>query len=79
MPNTARHPSTDHLLGLFEYEHLPEHLQAVSLPFHALAHSLADELGDGPEMTVGLRKLLESKDCLVRHAVIRRREIEGRE
>lgn len=76
--NTARHPSTAHLLGLFEYEHLPEPLQAVSMPFSALAHSLADQLGDGPELTVGLRKLLESKDCMVRHAVLRRQEIAGR-
>ncbi|AWY05462.1 hypothetical protein PBI_MORRISSEY_20 [Gordonia phage Morrissey] len=73
MSDTARHPSTQHLLDLFEYEHLPEPLQAVSMPFSTLAHALADQLGDGVEMTVGLRKLLESKDAMVRHAVIQRR------
>lgn len=72
MSDTARHPSTQHLLDLFEYEHLPEPLQAVSMPFSTLAHALADQLGDGVEMTVGLRKLLEAKDCMVRQAVLDR-------
>lgn len=67
-----RHPATDHVIGLFAYAHLPEHLQAVSKPFHDLAVSTADDLGDGPELTVGLRKLLEAKDAIVRHAVISR-------
>lgn len=56
-----RHPSTLHVLRLFAYEHLPPHLQEVSRPFHDLAVDMADRLGDGPELTVGLRKLLESK------------------
>lgn len=68
------HPSTEHLLSLFEFEHLPAHLGRVSRPFHDLAHSLADDLGDGPELTVGLRKLLEAKDAIVRHAVIATRK-----
>ncbi|AXH47232.1 hypothetical protein SEA_DELRIO_12 [Gordonia phage DelRio] len=66
------HPATDHLLSMFEYEHLPVDLAQVSQPFSALAHRLAVELGDGPELTVGLRKLLESKDAMVRHAVLSR-------
>lgn len=67
-----RHPATDHILSLFTYAHLPGHLQAVSKPFHDLAVSTADRLGDGPELTVGLRKLLEAKDALVRHAALGR-------
>jgi len=67
---TDRHPGTVHILSLFAYEHLPEHLQAVSKPFHDLAVSTADSLGDGPELTVGLRKLLEAKDAIVRHAAL---------
>ena len=66
------HPATDHVLSLFAYEHLPADLGRVSRPFHDLAHSLADDLGDGPELTVALRKLLESKDAAVRHAVLSR-------
>lgn len=66
----ARHPGTQHVLDLFGYEHLPEHLQAVSKPISDVAHHLADALSDGPELTVGLRKLLEAKDALVRQAVL---------
>ena len=70
----AIHPATEHVLGLFEYEHLPPALAEISRPFHDLAHDLAGTLGDGPELTVGLRKLLEAKDGVVRHAVLQERE-----
>jgi hypothetical protein len=30
---------------------------------------MADALPDGPELSTGLRKLLEAKDCLVRAAI----------
>lgn len=65
-----RHPSTTHVLSLFRYGHLPLHLQEVSKPFSDLAFEMAARLGDGPELTVGLRKLLEAKDAIVRHAVL---------
>ena len=67
---TTRHPATEHILSLFAYEHLRADLQEVSRPFHDLAIDMADRLGDGPELTVGLRKLLEAKDALVRHAAL---------
>jgi hypothetical protein len=69
-PMPARHPATQHLLDLFAFEHLPDSLQAVSKPLHAVAHRLANDLNDGPELSAGLRKLLEAKDCLVRQRVI---------
>jgi hypothetical protein len=62
------HPSTEAILRYFDWEHLPSHLQAVSRPFGELAHEMAGKL-DGPELTAGLRKLLEAKDCFVRAAV----------
>ena len=65
-----RHPGTAHLLSLFEYEHLPPHLQVISKPLHTQAHHLSALLQDGPELSAGLRKLLEAKDCFVRQAVI---------
>lgn len=64
-----RHPATVQLLSWFDYAHLPEHLQKVSKPFGDLAHEMVDQLPDGPELSAGLRKLLESKDCMVRAAV----------
>jgi hypothetical protein len=62
------HPSTEEILRHFEYDHLPDTLQAVSAPVCRLARQMAEEL-DGPELMAGLRKLLEAKDCFVRAAV----------
>jgi hypothetical protein len=57
---------TERLLQFFKYDHLPEHLRKVSALFSVLADELCDKLPAGPERTVALRKLLESKDCAVR-------------
>lgn len=65
----ALHSSTTAILRYFEYAHLPEHLQAVSKPIGDLAQQMADTVPEGPELTTGLRKLLEAKDCLVRAAL----------
>lgn len=62
------HPNTEALLKYFAYEHLPPRLQEVSRPLGELAKQMAAEL-DGPELTAGLRKLLEAKDCFVRAAL----------
>ncbi len=66
---TARHPGTEHLLSLFEYKHLPPHLQPISDECCQLAHAMVTALDDGPELSAGLRKLVEAKDCFVRQAV----------
>lgn len=68
------HPSIPALLKYFEYDHLPEHLQEISKPFHELAHMLAERLdtqdiGAGAQLNRALQKLLESKDCAVRAAL----------
>lgn len=65
----TRHPGVIALLRWFEYDHLPPHLQEVSEPLGGVAHYLLDQLPDSPEVTAGLRKLLEAKDCFVRAAV----------
>ena len=57
---------THQLLKYFAYEHLPESLQQVSKPIGELAKKMDQTLTDSAEKTVGLRKLLEAKDCLVR-------------
>lgn len=62
------HPSTEAILKFFAYEHLPLHLRSISKPFSELAHEMASKL-EGPELTAGLRKLLEAKDCMVRAAL----------
>jgi hypothetical protein len=62
------HPNTVALLKFFEYAHLPAHLQEISMPLCLIAKQMAEQL-DGPELTAGLRKLLEAKDCMVRAAL----------
>ncbi len=62
------HPATAQILRYFEYAHLPEHLQGISRRCSDVAIVMAREL-DGPELTAGLRKLLEAKDCFVRAAL----------
>lgn len=64
------HPATEALLGFFKFDHLNDDLKAISRPFAVLAVSLTDSLPEGPELTVSLRKLLESKDAAVRQAAI---------
>lgn len=66
-----RHAATVHLLSQFSYAHLrTDHLQTLSKQFHDLAFDLAGQLHDGPELTAGLRKLLEAKDCCIRQSII---------
>ncbi len=62
-------PPEDRMLKWFAYEHLPDHLKSVSKPFGDLAKQLCDTVSSGPERTVALRKLLESKDAAVRAAL----------
>lgn len=64
-----RHPATTGILKHFTYGHLPPNLAEVSEQCHTLAHAMASALPDGPELTAGLRKLLEAKDCFVRAAI----------
>lgn len=64
----------DRMLQFFAYAHLPERLQEISKPFGDLAQQMVDTLPANPERTVGLRKLLEAKDCAVRAVLYRDRE-----
>lgn len=66
-----RHPSVVGLARYFEWEHLPEHLRPISQACYELMVQMVEELPDGPELAVGMRKLLEAKDCFVRAALDR--------
>lgn len=57
---------TQPILKYFRYEHLPEHLAAISKPIADLAEAMDEWLPDCAEKSAGLRKLLEAKDCFVR-------------
>jgi hypothetical protein len=39
---------------------------AIELEYTRLAQSIVEQIPAGPERTVALRKLLESKDCILR-------------
>lgn len=67
---TNRHPSVRQVAQFFTFEHLPDHLRGVSRDCSMLADSMLERLEDGPELTAGLRKLLEAKDCFVRAALV---------
>lgn len=62
-------PEESPILRYFAFDHLPDKLNAVSIPFAHLAHHLEETLPRGPEKTTALRKLLESKDAAVRAAL----------
>lgn len=66
----GRHPGTVGIARYFEYQHLPEgDLRTTSGMCCDLAESMIERLPDGPELTTGLRKLLEAKDAFVRAAL----------
>jgi len=56
----------DPMMKWFEFKHLPERLQTVSVKYFELACSLCATVPSSEERTVALRKLLESKDAAVR-------------
>jgi hypothetical protein len=60
------HPSVAAILKFFTAEHLPSELRVISEPIGQLAWEMAERLPQNAELTTGLRKLLEAKDCFVR-------------
>ena len=65
-----RHPGVRDLARhLTPNPNLPEPLRRIAERVEGLAADLIDDIPDGPELTAGLRKLLEAKDCLVRAAL----------
>jgi hypothetical protein len=62
----GRHPATVAIARYFDFGHLPEPQRRISAESYLLAERMLAELPDGPELTTGLRKLLEAKDCFVR-------------
>jgi hypothetical protein len=63
--------ANDRMMQFFAFDHLPEHLQEVSRPFHATAAWVIQNLPENSERNFALRKLLEAKDCAVRARLYR--------
>jgi len=57
---------SEYLMQFFSWDHLPSELQPVSREVAMLAQKMYGQLPSNPEKTVGLRKLIEAKDCFVR-------------
>ena len=72
LPPNDLHPAVRGILRWFDHAHLPADLRVVAAPVHDLAWSMAESLPPDPELTTGLRKLLEAKDALVRAALAAR-------
>jgi hypothetical protein len=68
----GRHQATRQILRWFDADHLPEPLRATSEACGDLARRMVIALPDGPELTVGLRHLLDAKDAFVRQAIVSR-------
>jgi len=67
---TDRNPATQHIIRYFAFGHLPAGpLRDRAQDCAAVAHMMVALLPDSPELTAGLRKLLEAKDCFVRAAL----------
>lgn len=61
--------SKERLLAYFRFDHLRGGLREASQPFADQAILIVQRFPSSPERTVGLRKLLEAKDCIVRCAL----------
>lgn len=65
-----RHPGVRDIARYFDPSHLPAGLpRAASAMCESLAREMIGGTPDSPELTAGLRKLLEAKDCFVRAAL----------
>lgn len=66
----SRHPSTQHMVRmLLPNPRLQGEQAEISLMCWSLALNMTLTQEDGPELTAGLRKLLEAKDCFVRNSL----------
>lgn len=62
----AQQETGERMLQFFKSDHLPPALRAASVPYCQLALIVVRTQPRNAERTVGLRKLLEAKDCAVR-------------
>lgn len=65
-----RHPATVQLLRWLEPNpHLPPAGLTMANQLEITADMVVGHSADGPELSAGLRKLIEAKDCFVRAAL----------
>lgn len=59
----------ERMIKWLSYEHLPKELQPIVQKYHNMGLIICGTIPSGPERTVALRKLVESKDCAVRAVI----------
>ena len=64
----GRHPATVQLAGYFDPDRVPTYDPELTVELEHAAAAVISKLPDCPELTVGLRKLLEARDCFHRAA-----------
>jgi hypothetical protein len=66
-----RHPATQEKMRWFSADHLPMGTpREVSKMCSQLAMALVQTLDDGPQLTIALQGLIETKDAAVRQALV---------
>lgn len=65
----TRHPAVREIMRWFEFDHLSGVARTTAFTCAQLAKEMVDETPDSAELTAGLRKLLEAKDCFVRASI----------
>jgi hypothetical protein len=69
-PLQDRHPGTQHLMRwLRPNPRLAGQQAFIAEKIEMCALLVLSHTGDGPELTAGLRKLLEAKDCFIRQSI----------
>ncbi len=67
---SLRDATTINKLQFFADAHLHPNLKGIVSPIRELAFILVDDIEDGEELLKGLDKLIEAKDCFIRHHLI---------
>jgi hypothetical protein len=67
----SRHPSVEGVAKFLTEPNpnLPKPLYEIAVRASIFAQEMLDRIEDSPELSVGLRKLLEAKDAFVRAAL----------
>lgn len=70
MDLTELHPNTQYLMrALVPNPRLPDDVKIIAAQIYESAASVVAIVPEGPDLSAGLRKLVEAKDCFIRQAL----------
>lgn len=64
----GRHPAVKQLAGYFDAQLTAPEYRPYAAEVEHTARTMLSSIPDCPELSVGLRKLLEARDCFIRAA-----------